>query len=393
MPGRSASLSLNLLSLSYFAMGTAALAVVGTLPGIAATMGLGEGAVAFLVSVFAVTFAIGAPALQILVGHWPRKRLVVIGLVLLAAGSFVTALAPSYPVLVAARILAALGAAAIGPVASALGSSLVPAERQGHALAVVFSGMTIATVLGVPLSAWAGHAIGWRATFGLIGIAVMVFALLVAAFVRNTGPGQPVRLSHLVDVLIHPATGAGIAVMALEMAGVFASYTMITPMLGQRFGAGPVAISLVLLIYGTAGVLGNVLVRRIAKALTADRAVRGALGGLTAMFAGLALIPAKLPLAVLLLIFWAMASDIFMPSQQRRMVELAPEVRGLVLALNSSAIYIGMAVGAFAAGSFLPLTGLQGLPLVSVALLVLALAALARSRRAAAREARLSPAI
>jgi DHA1 family inner membrane transport protein len=106
-----------------------------------------------------------------------------------------------------------------------------------------------------------------------------------------------------------------------------------------------------------------------------------ALFGLTVVFAGLFLAPSRLPVAVVVLVLWAIGSDIFMPSQQRRMVELAPEVRGLVLALNSSAIYVGMALGSFTAGSLVPLVGLKALPLGSVAFLALSLAALWISRR------------
>lgn len=383
MSDRSVSLSLNLLSLAYFAMGTATLAVVGTLPAMAASLGLSASAVAFLVSVFAITFAVSAPLLQILVGHWPRKRLVLIGLLVMAAGTFGTALAPNYPVLFAWRIVTALGAAAIGPVASALGASLVAEERQGHALAVVFSGMTIATVVGVPLSTWLGSALGWRPTFLLVGAATLVIAGLVARFVADNGGGAAVNLGKLVEVLLRPATAAGIAVMVLEMAGLFGTYTMIAPLLGQRFGAGVEAVSVVLMIYGAAGILGNFAARRIAKLWSADRAVTVALVGLMAVFGALYVVPGWLLLAVLLLIGWAMASDIFMPSQQRRMVELAPEVRGLVLALNSSAIYVGMAIGSFAAGSLTPLLGIAGLPLVSLGFVALSLLALQLSRRAA----------
>lgn len=384
MSDRSASLSLNLLSLAYFAMGTASLAVVGTLPAMAASLGLGASAVAFLVSVFAITFAVSAPALQILVGHWPRKRLVLIGLAVMAVGTLGTALAPNYPLLFVWRVVTALGAAAIGPVASALGASLVPEERQGHALAVVFSGMTIATVVGVPLSTWLGSALGWRPTFWLVGLATLVIAGLIGRFVADNGAGAPVRLRHLWEVLTRPATAWGIAVMVLEMAGLFATYTVIAPLIAERFGAGVETISVVLMIYGLAGVLGNFLARRIAKVWSADRAVAVALFGLMVMFGTLYLVPGWLPFAVALLIVWAMGSDVFMPSQQRRMVELAPEVRGLVLALNSSAIYVGMATGSFAAGGLLPSLGVAGLPLVSVGFLALSLISLRLSRRAAA---------
>ena len=194
-------------------MGTGTLAVIGTLPVIASSLSLGRGAIAMLVSILSITFAICAPLLQMVVGHWPRRRLILAGLTLMAVGSFGTALAPNYPMLVAARVITGVGAAAIGPVASALGASLVPLQKQGHALAVVFSGMTIASVVGVPLSAWLGSTIGWRPTFMLVGGATIVVAVLVGIFISDRQPGQHVGLGQLGDVLARPATAAGIAVM------------------------------------------------------------------------------------------------------------------------------------------------------------------------------------
>lgn len=380
MPDRSPTLPLNLLSVAYFSMGTATLAVVGTLPEIAASFGRGESAVAFLVSIFAITFAVGAPALQVVAGHRSRKRMVLAGLLLMAAGTIGSALAPTYPLLLVSRVAAALGAAAIGPVASALGASLVAKERQGHALAVVFSGMTVATVVGVPLSTWLGGTVGWRPTFALIGFGTLAVAGLVARFVPDQDRGQRISVGQLRDVFLRPATAAGIAVMVLEMMGLFASYTMIAPLLRDRFGAGLEAASVLLTIYGLAGILGNFLARRIALAWSPDRAVAVSLFGLMLVFAGLFVAPGHLPFAVVFLILWAIGSDVFMPSQQRRMVELAPDVRGLILALNSSAIYIGMAAGSFAAGSLLPAVGLSGLLLASSAFLAFALLALWLSR-------------
>ncbi|MFS8049627.1 MFS transporter [Rhizobium sp. BR 314] len=382
---RKTSISLRVLSLAYFTMGTGTLAIVGTLPEIGSSFSLERGAVAMLVSVLAVTFAISAPGLQMIVGHWPRRTLILAGLALMAAGAFGTAFAPNYPVLFAARVCAGLGAAAIGPVASALGASLVGKERQGHALAVVFSGMTIASVVGVPLSAWGGAVLGWRPTFALIGVATLIVAGLITFFIDSREGGERVRPRDLATIAGRPATAAGIAVMVLEMSGVFVTYTMITLILHDHFGAGPEAVSIALMIFGLAGIGGNYVARWVSQRWSANRAVTVALMALLLVFATLFLGPTSYPAALALLIVWATASDLFMPSQQRRMVELAPAARGLVLALNSSAIYVGMAAGSLTAGTLYPLFGLSSLPLASIAFLALAFAALALSSRAAAK--------
>jgi DHA1 family inner membrane transport protein len=124
-------------------------------------LGLSRAHVALLVPAFAVTFAIGAPVLQVLFGHGRRRTLLLIGLLLMAAGLLGCAAAPAYPLLIAARVLTGFGAALVSPMVSALGVALVPTERQGHALAVVFLGMTMASVVAFPwrrgaLPRWAG---------------------------------------------------------------------------------------------------------------------------------------------------------------------------------------------------------------------------------------------
>lgn len=378
---RPAQLSLQLLSFAYFSMGTSTLAVVGTLPQMAISLGLSQSDIAFLVAVFALTFALSAPAIQIFVGHRSHRSLLLGGLVLMALGTIGSALSPNYGSLLISRIIAAIGAAGIGPVASALGSSLVPPRQQAYALTIVFSGMTLATVLGVPLSAWLGASLGWRLTFIIIGLVTLLAATLVARFAKEAPTGRRLNLSHLLDVLIRPATAAGIAVMVFEMAGLFASYTMIVPTLHTRFGVGSHEVSAVLMVYGVAGVFGNFLARRIAHSWSADRTVLVALSILILVFAALYLAPNWPPIAIVILIVWAIGSDIFMPSQQRRMIELAPDIRGLVLALNSSAIYVGMAVGSFTAGSLYSVSRLSGLPIISIIFISLSFTALLFSRR------------
>lgn len=384
-PDRSAALSLRLLSLAYFWMGTGALAVVGALPVMAGSLNLSEGAVAFLVSAYAITFALGAPALQVLFGHLPRRTLLLCGLSVMAIGAVGTGLAPNYPVLLAMRVLAALGAAAVGPVASAMGTALVPSSGQGRALAVVFSGMTVALVIGVPLSTWTAAVAGWRVLFLAIGSLTALAALLIGGRIADRTPGQGVRLDHLLGALRSPAIVGGLAVMVLEMAGLFATYTLIAPILHDQYGADAGTVSLALLVYGMAGVGGNLVARRLADRWTAETLITASLLVMAGAFLAMRLLPGHLWAALAVLVAWALASDVFMPSQQRRMVELTPDLRGLVLALNASCIYVGMAAGSFVAGTASSLFGLTVLPYASILLILLGLGTLGLSRGAVKR--------
>ncbi|MFT3804502.1 MAG: MFS transporter [Burkholderiaceae bacterium] len=381
---RTPAWSLRVLALAYFIMGTGSLAVVGTLPGIARSLAVDPDASAPLVTALAFTFAIGAPGLQVLVGHWPRRRLILCGLAMMAIGALATAFADGYGGLMAARICTGLGAAAIGPVASALGAGLVPAERKGHALAVVFSGMTLASVVGVPLSAWLGATFGWRACFVLVAALTIGVAALVGWLVDAGQRGSRIRVGDLLAIVRDPAAASGVIVMVATMTAIFATYTLIVPILQQQFGVGAEGVSFALLVFGAAGIAGNGLARVIAVRWPATRALTVALIVLAAVFIAWTRTPAVYPLALVLLIVWAVASDVFMPSQQRRLVELAPGASGLVLALNASALYAGMALGAYVAAVVAPRAGTTSLPWVSAGFIGLALAALGVSGRAAA---------
>jgi DHA1 family inner membrane transport protein len=380
----SAERALWLLCGAYFAMGTSTLAMVGGLPAIAQGLQVAPDAVAQLVSVFAITFALAAPSLQVVLGHWPRRRLLLGGLALTTLGTAFSALAPGLTALFTARVLTALGAAAIGPVASALGSSLVPAARQGKALATVFLGMTLSSVLSVPASAWLSVHAGWREMLGTVALLDAGIALAVLLGVPAGHAGQRLSLSDLLGLLRRPGLPAAVAVMLLQMGGLFATYTMVVPLLRERFAMPQALVSAALAVFGLAGVLGNTVARWVALRWSAERALAASLGVLALLFAGMGLAPANAASAFALLAVWAVANDVFMPSQQRRLVELAPQARGLVLALNASALYVGMSGGAFVAGGVYARLGLAALPWASMALVLLSLGALWWSRRPAA---------
>jgi len=378
----SPSLALGVLALAYYAMCTAGIAMVGAVPAIAHGLGVDLPAIAHLIAVFSITFAIAAPAIQVLLGHLPRRNLLLGGLLTLLAGTALSALAPNAEVLLAARVLTGLGAAAIGPVASALGASLVPPAQQGRALATVFSGMTIASVLSVPLAVWVSTVLGWRWVYGSAALIALLAVLMVALLITERTPGQRLTRAQLTGVLRDPAIAAGVAVTTCALAGMFVIYTFIAPLLALRFHAAPSMVSSALLVFGIAGVAGNLVARRIADFWSADRAIAVSLVALIAAYALLGMAPASIPLALALLVLWAVAGDVYMPSQQRRLVEMAPQVRGLVLALNSSALYIGMSVGSSAAGAAYALRGVAALPGVAIVFLLAALAALWVSRLA-----------
>ncbi len=367
------SRALRVLALSFFAMGTASLSVVGALDPIASALAISRAQAALLVPAFAVTFAMGAPLLQLAARQWLRRRLLLGGLLMLAIGCAGCAAAPSYTVLLGARVLAGMGAAAVSPMVSSLATTIVPRSRQGHALAVAFSGITLASVLGVPFASWCAAALGWRAMFGAIALLAFAAFALVSVLVKDESRTEPIGVGELRKLLAHGEAMRALAVTLIGMTSLFTTYTMITPILRDRFAAGPDEISAALLLYGLAGVLGNWLARRIALRWTARRSIAAALALLIAGFAVVQFSPGWYALALAGIIPWAVAVDIFAPAQQRYLVELVPGLRGLVLALNSSALFGGMACGGALAGRVVTNYGLGMLAPVSIALALVCL--------------------
>jgi len=371
------------LAFAYFVLGTGSLAAVGLVQSMGVSLAVSPAAVANLVTVFALAFALTAPLAQVVLGRFPRRTLLLAGLAIMSVAAVAGAIASSYWIVLVSRIAAGVGAALVGPMASAIGAGLVPPQRQGRALSIVFGGMTLAVVLAVPLSAWLGALIGWRAVFG--GLAILGFVAMagVAVQVHDRNRGAPVDLRALLGVVTHRRAGLSIATTLLQMAAQFATYALITPYLSDQVGVGPTAMVTVLLCYGVGGIVGNLLAGGLADRLGADRTVLTSLTILASTFAALLLAPMPIAVALPILALWAVAGTLFQAPQQKRLVDIDPARRGLLLASNASALYLGMSLGAFLSGIVHHAAGSAALPLASLGLILLAGIAFALSRERA----------
>ena len=363
------------LSGCYFTLATGSLSVVGLLGPMSAGLGVSEAAIAFLVTAFALTYAVAAPLLQMLIGAWDRRQIVLMGLVAIAGGAVVNAIAWSYEVATAGRILMAIGASVVGPVSSAAGAALVPPEQRGAALGTVFSGMTIATVLGVPLTAFLGDLIGWRAT--LIVIALLALAVATAIFLTVPAGSRGARASGraiaatLTDRVLAPA----ISVTLFQMAAQFATYAVITAYLVQRFGVTVTLIPAALFVFGIGGIVGNWVATRLVDRVGPNRLILCSLASTAVIFSLIQAAPADPIIALMLMAGWSVSGMALFAPQQARLVALAPESGNLLLALNASAIYLGMAGGAALSGILYARSGSDHLALASAGLVALGIGA------------------
>jgi MFS transporter, DHA1 family, inner membrane transport protein len=380
-PGHTA-LGLWSLSLAYFAMGTSSIAVVGLVNNMAADLGVSKPDIAVLITVFALTFALAAPLLQVAAGSLPRRTLLLCGLVVMASGSLLSALAPTYGGVIAARVLMALGAAAVGPVASGLGAGLVPPERQGHALAVVFGGMTLASVLGLPLTAWLGALLGWRWMFAGLALLSLLTAATIALLVGDRRAAPSTSLASFGQVFRQRAAAWSVAMSVCHMAAQFSLFALVAPFLQERFGVSPWQLSFALLVGGLSGVAGNLLAGRLGDRLGAPRSLLCSVIGMACASSAMLLLPGLPWWGIAAYGFWSMSGMSFYAPQQKRLIGLAPDLRNLLLAINASALYIGMSLGAAAGSRAWLHLGPWSLPAVALGFIGCSLGSFLLSRRA-----------
>ncbi|MER6951076.1 MFS transporter [Nonomuraea sp. NPDC000554] len=371
------------LALGTFAVGTDAYVVAGFLPDMARSLDVSEGAAGQSAAVFAITYAVLSPVLATLAARVPRRALLVCALVVLALANLGSALAPSYPLLMVTRVLAAFGAAAFTPNAGAVAASLVAPAQRARALAVVVGGLTVATALGVPLGNLADKVLDWRAALGLVAALCAVCAAAVRG-VMPVLPGNPrVPLRDRLAALRRPGVVAVLPLTVLGLAASYGLYAYAVPIV-HALGAGPAAEMWLLFLYGVGAVAGNLVA-----GAAADR--RGPIRVLAVGYAALAVTLTAfawtaganvrwLPLAGLLMAAWGAGTWFQTPAQQLRLISAAPRETAVVVGLNASALYLGIALGTALGGVLLPV----GVPVALAAcagLAVLCLAYLAITRR------------
>jgi MFS transporter, DHA1 family, inner membrane transport protein len=342
-------LPLFALALAAFAIGTSEFVIMGLLPDLSHDLGVGIPAAGFLVSGYALGVVVGAPLLAIAPArmHWRAALLGLIGAY--TFGNLLCAVAPTYSLLMGARVLTALCHGAFFGIGSIVAAALVPREKRGQAIALMFSGLTLANVLGVPAGTALGQAAGWRATFwavvGIGTIATAAIAILVPRLARpDTG-----NLLREFAVLRKPQVILAMLLSVLSSVSLFAVFTYITPMLETVTHLAPGDVTWLLLLFGVGITAGNLLGGRLA-----DRnlmlTIAGAFAAGAAVLAGFTVaLHAAWPAAVTMLVWGIVAFTVAAPLQMR-VVDSAPEAPNLVATLNQGAFNLGNATGAWAGG-------------------------------------------
>ena len=327
-----------------------------------------------LIGAAAVVMAIGSPLLAGLLSGWDRRRLLVLALAWFAAGHLLSALMPSYATLLLMRCLTMFGAAAFTPQAASAIAALTPPHQRGRAITFIFLGWSLASVLGMPLSAYIGETWGWRWAF--VGIALL--ALAAAAGIWRALPDgiRPPVLS-LADwrtVFTHPLLMAVVAVTAMSSAGQFTLFSYFAPYYSQVLGASAAQISLLFLWFGAVGLVGNLLLTRFIDRIGAATAVALTLG---CMALSLLIWPLATSFASALWVTapWALGCFASNSAQQARLALAAPTLATALISLNSSAMYVGQFAGSASGGAMIAAAGFGALSGVALAWMAAALLA------------------
>lgn len=379
---------LAVLALGVFAAGTGGYVFVGVLEPLSADLGVSIELAGQLATVFALTRAVGSPVLVGLTAAVPRRTLLLLALVLFTLAQGLAALATSFAALMAARVLAALGAAVYGPVALATGASLVPTQRRGRALALVGSGLGAAFVLGIPLGTLVGGAYGWRMSFVLAGVLGLVALVAVRLGLPRDKPPVLVRKAGpFATVLRQPQFWLTLAVTTVGFTSALMIVAFVGPLIARLTGSGPVGIGVLQLVIGLGAVMGIALGGQAADRVPVQRALAAVLSLLAIGHLSLSVVPWLPPIdglafmaTVFALFAGSLAGFALIPLQQLRLLRLVPHAPQLALAANGSAVFAGQGLGAALGGAVIGVFGLDALGASSGAVALCGLLLLILSR-------------
>ncbi|GCF10338.1 MFS transporter [Dictyobacter arantiisoli] len=379
-----------LLALGMFALGTDAYVVSGVLAVIAKESRVTEGLAGQLVTAFSLTYGLGSPLLAALTGRMSTNRVLIGSLGLFCLANVASALSPVFPALMVTRVLAGCFAATYAPLAYTVGISLAPPAKRGQALALVVIGLTVATALGAPLGTYVGEHFGWRMSFVLVaGLAGIAFLVLLLSGLPKAAAPSALSLKARLAPIAQPRIVLALLPSLLWNLGAYTSYTYIAPLLQQNLHI--LEISGLLVAFGVGVVIGNWSGGQLSDRFGPNRPLVIFLIVLVFVQIILSLATTTFVGALVILFIWGVLLSVLFIPQQHRLLSIAPEHANVILALNNSAFYLGIAGGAALGGVALRVVAVTqlnwiGAGFILLALLILGLSIRLNGRKAPARQ-------
>jgi MFS transporter, DHA1 family, inner membrane transport protein len=368
------------LAAGVFAMVTSEFTVAGLMPQLAEGLGTGIPQIGYLVTIFAVAMAVGGPPLTFALLKVPPKTALMIAFALFLVGNVIAALAIGYPMMVLARIISGAASQAFFGIAVSMGVQLADEQVRGRAVAVVMNGLMLGTLLGLPFATFVGGRFGWQSAFWAISVITLLAAVLTLAMVRNPAPraGEGVDATAStgseLGVLRRPQFLLALASSTLIIGATFSAFSFFTPILTEITGFSEGIVPALLIIYGAATLLGNVVVGRLADRHTISTLLVGT--GLNALFlAGFALFTDLPPLALAFMLGIGLVGVTMNPAMAVR-IQRAGSTTPLVNTIHGSFITLGIIIGSAVGSALIPTYGLRAPIILGAGLAVLAIAAI-----------------
>lgn len=365
-PDAKAKIVISALTVGAFAIGLDTFVIIGALDILASDLGISSGMAGWIISIYALAYAIFAPLNAWLFRDMSRRNVQVFSVSLFLIGNLICALAPSFWTLAAGRLVSAFGAAMFTPAATALATELLPPERKGLALSLIFGGMTVSQVAGVPATSWIAEAFGWRYGFGFVVLAGLLALAILTPMLSGIPARTPAAVEGGADRSFSRVVYGVLCVTFFVVVSEFIVYSYVSLFISGTLLPGVPLLSAALFAYGAGAVTGNVACGVLTDRLGPYRVL------LTSVIAQVALLVALIAfgqhgiLTVVIAFLWGNVSYMYLVPIQHRLLGLAGDRSKLVLAMNSSTIHAGIGTGAFIGGWLVEENGAGGLALASI---------------------------
>ncbi|WP_263370331.1 MFS transporter [Granulicella cerasi] len=339
------------LTVAAFGIGTSEFVIMGLLPDLAHSFNISIPKAGVIVSAYALSVTFGSPLVAIALSKTERKRTLILLMSIFLVGNLCCAFAPNFELMIAARLLTALCHGAFFGTGAIVAANLVPKNKRAQAIATMFTGLTLANVLGVPAGTAIGHALGWRSTF-LFLLPIGLIAMLGLIFLVPRQDAEPVELRHEISAVMNPKVLLVLALSTLSSVSLFTVFTYIAPMLAAETHMRENTITWVLVIFGAGITVGNLLGGR----LSDWRQLATLVGGYAAVGTSLLVMGVVLPYGVPMMIcvfVWGLVHFAAGAPLQARIVEKARRAPNLASTLNQGAFNLGNALGASLGGVLL----------------------------------------
>ncbi|MEY9590915.1 DHA1 family inner membrane transport protein [Bradyrhizobium yuanmingense] len=365
-PDARSKLVVAALTIAAFAIGLDTFVIIGALDPISRDLAISTGAAGSIISIYALCYAVFAPLNAWIFKAMSGRNVPILSVSIFIIGNLICAIAPNFLTLAAGRVIAAYGAAMFTPTATALAAELLPPGRKGFALSLICGGMTVSQVAGVPATSWIADAIGWRFSFGFVVIAGLLALVIlapmmsaIAAKARERGNGP---ISQGLSKNIYGILSVTLFIVVSE----FIVYSYVSVLIIGSLPAGVPLLTAALFAYGFGAVIGNAACGVLTDRFGPYRVLIAVAAAQLILLVGLVAFRQHGALTVLIAFFWGNASYMYLVPIQHRLLGLAGDRSKLVLAMNSSTTFAGIAIGAFLGGILVEASGVASLAVASL---------------------------